>query len=177
MENKRPFVAAAAGITPIIAPSAAALASLAFFRPWLEFAVSPENATATVSGATLARQYSTSIPWVYVTPAALVVILIAASLLLLKQNRRIQTAAGLVMCLLAAPSIIWPLEGLARLIRSISHLSSGSDTASVALSGWWWLYSGSLCVIILSGIINLVAAIRYRNSKGVPASNTDARLR
>jgi hypothetical protein len=169
MPNERSFIPAAAGLAPLMASSAGALASLALFRPWIELTLGSEGSSATLRGGTLARQAIFSVPWIYVTPAALVVIIVLAALLLFNQRRVTRIAGGLVMALLAASSVAWPVTALARFVRNVSRLNSSGFPSNIALTPWWWLYCGSLAVVMVSGIILVAAAIRNESTAEPPA--------
>ena len=167
MPTQRELLSAAAGLAPILASSAGAMASLAFFRPWVELTLGPGGTSATMSGGTLARQAIYSVPWIYVTPAAIVLIIVLAAILLFSRQRRIKIGVGLGLALLAVPSLAWPIAALARFVHNVAQFNASGLPSHIALTKWWWLYSASLAVVFVSGIIQIAAATQ-RESPAAP---------
>jgi hypothetical protein len=148
--------------SPVISSASVAVASLSFFRPWIEFAVG--NGVETPlgrSGADLARELYGTIPWLYITPASLLAILAISSVLLFKQSRRSRLIGNAINLALAILNIAWPLLAVARVTSNLSRFSAAGFT-STGLTGWWWLYCLSLGFIIVSAIIELVMSLRNR---------------
>ena len=146
---------------PIVTAAAAALASLAFFRPWVVISAKI-NAPSLLeggpsifemSGAALAGEGDSWVPWSYVTPIALVLILAVSCLRVFLQNGPVRVIYGMALPALAIPILVWPAAALARVTHNLTHMQIGG---ALVLRGWWWIYCLALGAIMVSGIADLV---------------------
>ncbi|HUK89830.1 MAG TPA: hypothetical protein VLZ81_05475 [Blastocatellia bacterium] len=145
-------------LVPVLASAAAALCSVAFFKVWVVFTVDMGGpADVGLGGAALAKEISGAIPWIYATPAGLILILLLSFLRLLANNRvtgRTFSGALVVVSLVLA---LWPVNAIAHIY---TRLRANSSSPTMALGGWWWAYCFGLAVIIAVGIAEFLITIR-----------------
>lgn len=148
------------GAGPVLASVAAALSSLAFFRVWGLFSMSlTGTGEMAISGAGLAREVRGPIPWLYITPVAIVSVLVVSAMRLLKPGPRTRLAYSLFLPLTAAMLLLWPVDALAKITRHFSRLQVLGE-GTMRLSSWWWIYCSSLVMVMAFGIIELGSMIR-----------------
>jgi hypothetical protein len=144
---------------PAATAAAAALASVAYFRPWVVLSADLGSASFfELSGYGLAAEADGWIPWAYVTPIALLLVLGVASVRLLVLGRPVRgslvrIAYGVAVTILAIPILIWPVTTLARVTHNLTHLQIGG---AVTLKLWWWIYCFAIGVIVVAGITDLI---------------------
>lgn len=149
-----------AGAGPAIASVAAAFASLAFFRIWGFFSMSLAGpGQMELSGAALARDIKGPIPWLYVTPAALLAIVVVCGVRLADPEPKVRFAYSILLALVASALLVWPADALVKISRRFSHLQTLGEGA-MRLTPWWWVYCLSLVTVMAFGIIELVLMIR-----------------
>jgi len=147
------------GAGPVITSVAAALASLAFFRIWGLFSMALAGpGELELSGAGLAREVKGPIPWLYVTPLALLAMLIISAVHLVDPTPRVRFAYSLLLSLLSAILLTWPADALTRVTHTFSHLQIVGQ-GTMRLTPWWWTYFLSLVIVLLFGIMELALII------------------
>jgi hypothetical protein len=155
LKSPRWLAIAADAVAPI-SSIAAATSSIAFFKPWVEFSINgAEPGLIELSGSALANQIGGLASWLHLTPTALVVVLAASFSMLLTPRRSIRITCGPLLSAIALALIAWPMLSLLRMMRNMSWFQALGPT-TMALTFWWWVYCGSLAVIFVSGIIELV---------------------
>jgi len=112
-----------------------------------------------ISGAGLAREVRGPIPWVYITPIAILSLLVVSSVRLLVPRPRVRFAYSLFLPLVAAVLLFWPVDALAKITRHFSRLQVLGE-GNMRLTWWWWIYCLSLVMVMVFGIIELGSMIR-----------------
>jgi hypothetical protein len=137
-----------------VAAAAGALASVAYFRPWVVLSANLGSPSFfELSGAALAREADGWIPWAYVTPIALLLVLGVTSLKLLVRCRVVRAVYGIALTLFSIPLLVWPATTLARVTHNLTHLQIGG---AVTLRLWWWIYCFGIGIIVVSGVVDLI---------------------
>ena len=111
-----------------------------------------------LSGAGLAREVKGPIPWLYVTPVALLAMLIISAVRLVDPTPRVRFAYSLLLSLLSAILLTWPADALTRVTHTFSHLQIVGQ-GTMRLTPWWWTYFLSLVIVLLFGIMELALMI------------------
>jgi len=111
-----------------------------------------------LSGAGLAREVKGPIPWLYVTPVALLAMLIVSAVRLVDPTPRVRFAYSLLLSLLSAILLTWPADALTRVTHTFSHLQIVGQ-GTMRLTPWWWTYFLSLVIVLLFGIMELALII------------------
>jgi hypothetical protein len=156
-ETRRPT--GLSGASPVIVSIAAALSSLAFFRIWGLFSISVAGpGEMELSGASLAREVKGPIPWLYVTPVALLAILVISGVRLIDPIPRVRFAYSVLLAIVAATLLTWPADALTKVTHTFFHLQVVGQ-GSMRLTPWWWIYCVSLVAVLFFGIIELAAMI------------------
>src|SRR5215467_13293462 len=87
---------------PAATAAAAALASVAYFRPWVVLSANLGSPSFfELSGAGLASEADGWIPWAYVTPVVLLLVLAVTSCRLLIRARFVRMVYGVALMVLA----------------------------------------------------------------------------
>ncbi|HEY6330349.1 MAG TPA: hypothetical protein VI756_13520 [Blastocatellia bacterium] len=145
-------------MVPIIVSAAAAACSLAFFRVWVVFTVDLGGpADLGLPGAALAREISGRLPWLYVTPAGLVVILLVSFVRLLGKSGSGRTIFGPTLVIVSVVLGVWPVHAIARITE---RLRATHGSPKMTLGAWWWVYCLGLAVIALIGLVDFALSIR-----------------
>ena len=121
-----------------------------------------------LSGADLAREVRGPVPWLYITPVAILLILVIAAARLIDPNPRIRYAYSILLPLVAVTLLLWPTEAIAKITRHFSELQILGE-GTMRLTWWWWAYCACLVLVMSFGIIELGALIRNylkRRAKG-----------
>jgi hypothetical protein len=148
------------GAGAALASIAAALASLAFFRIWGIFSMSLAGpGDMELTGADLAREVRGPIPWLYITPATILLILVVSAALLMNPGPRVRFAYSILLPLAAVTLMVWPAEAIARITHHFSQLQILGE-GTMRLTWWWWTYCVCLALVMTFGIIELGAIIR-----------------
>lgn len=111
-----------------------------------------------LSGAGLAREVKGPVPWLYVTPVALLAIIVISAVRLVDPVPRIRLAYSVLLSLLAATLLTWPADALTKANHTFSHLQTVGE-GSMRLTSWWWIYCLSLVIVLLFGIMDLALII------------------
>jgi len=111
-----------------------------------------------LSGAGLAREVKGPVPWLYVTPVALLAIIVISAVRLVDPVPRIRLAYSVLLSLLAATLLTWPADALTKASHTFSHLQIVGE-GSMRLTSWWWIYCLSLVIVLLFGIMDLALII------------------
>jgi hypothetical protein len=144
----------------VLASIAAAVSSLAFFKIWGFFSIALAGPSEMrLSGADLADELKGPIPWVYVTPVAILSILLVSAVRLVDPSPRVRLVYSILLSLVAATLLVWPAQALAKITFHFSHLQILGE-GSMRLTWWWWVYCVSLATVMTFGIIELVSTIR-----------------
>jgi hypothetical protein len=154
------------GAGPVLASIAAAVASLAFFRIWGVFSMSlAGSGDMDLSGADLAREVRGPVPWLYITPGAILLILVISAARLIEPSPRIRFAYSILLPLAAVTLLLWPQEAIIRITRQFSLLQMLGE-GTMRLTWWWWTYCVCLALVMTFGIIELGALIlNYTKSR------------
>jgi hypothetical protein len=157
-------------LNPVIASALAAACAVAFYRVWVLFSADLGGPVQVgLSGARLAQEAGRSMPWLYITPAALVLILLLSFLRLFAKSTANRMAFAVLLPIVSLVLGIWPVNEIARISARL-HAASGGPT--MALSPWWWIYCLSLSVVIVIGITDLGASIRsFKRKSGPPVGS------
>ena len=148
------------GVGPVAASMAAALSSLAFFRVWGLFSMSLTGpGDMDLSGADLARQLRGPIPWLYVTPVAIVLVLVVSGARLVDPSPRVRFAYAVFLPLVAVTLLVWPVDALGKITRHFSRMQIQGE-GTMRLTWWWWTYCVSLAIVMTLGIIELAPTFR-----------------
>jgi len=148
------------GTGAVFASIAAAVSSLAFFRIWGLFSMSLAGpGEMELSGEDLARELKGPIPWLYVTPAAILLVLIISAARLVDPSAGVRFAYSVLLPLVGSTLLVWPVDAVARITRQFSHMQSLGE-GNMRLTWWWWTYCVSLVIVLGSGMIEL-ASIFY----------------
>jgi len=148
------------GAGPVFASIAAALASLAFFRIWGLFSMSLAGpGEMELSGAALAREMKGPIPWVYLTPVAILSIILISAVRLVNPSLRIRWAYSIFLPLAGITLLVWPAEALAKITHHFSQLQIMGE-GTMRLTWSWWVYCLSLGIVVTFGIIELASIVR-----------------
>jgi len=150
------------GAGPALVCISAALASLAFFKVWVLFSMSLAGpGEMELRGADLAREIRGAVPWLYVTPTAILLILVVSGARLIEPSARVRWTYSIAITVAALILLSWPIPTLSKMVTRFSHLQSIGE-GTVRLTLWWWAYGGSLSVVITVGIIEFVSTFRSR---------------
>jgi len=148
------------GAGPVFASICAALASLAFFRIWGLFSMSLAGpGEMELSGAALAREMKGPIPWVYLTPVAILSIILISAVRLVNPSLRIRWAYSIFLPLAGITLLVWPAEALAKITHHFSQLQIMGE-GTMRLTWSWWVYCLSLGIVVTFGIIELASIVR-----------------
>jgi len=143
---------------PASAAAAAALASVAFFRPWVVLSANLGSPSLLeMSGSALAQEAGGLIPWMYVTPIALLMVLAVACLRVFAQSATVRVLYGMALPVLAIPILVWPSAALARATHNLTRLQIGG---AITLKAWWWIYCVAVAVTIIAGLFDLIASVK-----------------
>ncbi|HKV39766.1 MAG TPA: hypothetical protein VJX67_11185 [Blastocatellia bacterium] len=149
-------------IAPALTAAAAAISSVAFFRPWSVFTYnSGASGRVEFTGAALARELGGRLPWLYVTPALLVLILTISFLRLFRRSVSIARVYGLALVVAGIAIGFWPTRALARMLQHLGRLGAGGDVR-MGLTPWWWVYFTSLAITLVFAIIEFLLTLKPR---------------
>ncbi|HYL99246.1 MAG TPA: hypothetical protein VEZ90_09845 [Blastocatellia bacterium] len=167
---------------PVVSSIAAAIACLAFFRPWTEFSLnmgSPGAAGSgpvSFSGAALAKQFSGPVPslsWLVLTQVFLLAILLASFIRMFSTSFIYRSGYSMIVVALAVPVILWPAQAMGTMTRRLGHLSS-RGMVKMQLGVWWWIYAGVLVVAIIFAIIDFGISVRLGRTGPIPGQGRPA---
>jgi hypothetical protein len=143
---------------PAAAAVAAALASVAFFRPWVVLSANLGSPSLfEMSGSALAREAGGLVPWMYVTPVALFLVLAVTGLRVFVQSAAARILYGMALPVLAIPILVWPSAALARVTHNLTHLPIGG---AITLKLWWWIYCLAVVIIVTGGLFDLITSLK-----------------
>jgi hypothetical protein len=151
-------------VIPIVTAAAAAVCSLAFFRTWVLFSTDMGGpAELALKGAALASRIAGTVPWLYLTPAGLIVVLLLSCWRLLDRSGLNRAVFAIILLAVSLPLGLWPTRALTRIAAGLSRVlpdAAGAPGATqMRLGVWWWVYFFGLVTIIAFAVIELVFAI------------------
>ena len=168
---------------PVVTSISAALASLAFFRPWTIFSFNIGSASTSgsgplsFSGAALARQFSGPLPslsWLALTQAFLLIILLVSFVRMFATAFVFRSGYAMLVVALAVPVVLWPAQAMGTMTRRLGHLSN-RGVVKMELGVWWWVYAAVLVVAIISAIIDFVISVRLGRTAPVTTPGQESR--
>lgn len=153
---------------PVITSIAAAVGSVSFYRTWSVFTLQVGGTSPLVlTGKSLARQFSSGVPWNILTPVFLLLILLASIVRLFKRSGVLRVLYVLVVVAVGIPCILWPAHAIGIVTKRLSMLAN-KGLVQMELSVWWWLYATAIIVAVVSVIIDLVFSLVSARKQATP---------